>query len=69
MDSFCWNIRGFNNSVKRRWFRKWLKLNQPIFGGLIETHVYPDNATAIINRVFPGWSFEGNYEYSDLGKI
>lgn len=69
MDCFCWNIRGFNNSVKRRWFRKWLKLHQPLFGSLSETHVCPEKAQYIINRVFPGWSFDCNYEFSDLGKI
>lgn len=69
MDIFCWNVRGFNDSIKRRSFRKWLKLNQPLFGGLVETHVSPSKSQNIVSRVFPGWFFEGNYDYSDLGKI
>lgn len=69
MDIFCWNVRGFNDPIKRRSFRKWLKLNQPLFGGLVETHVSPLKAQSVISRVFPGWLFEGNYEFSDLGKI
>ncbi|XP_013601510.1 PREDICTED: uncharacterized protein LOC106308956 [Brassica oleracea var. oleracea] len=69
MDIFCWNVRGFNDKTKRRGFRKWLRLNKPIFGGLLETHVGPPKAASLINRVFPGWHFECNYEFSDLGKI
>ncbi|KAL0889621.1 hypothetical protein Bca101_013604 [Brassica carinata] len=69
MDIFCWNIRGFNDSVKRRGFRKWFKKNKPIFGGLVETHVQPEKATTIVNRSLPGWSFENNYAFSNLGKI
>ena len=69
MDIFCWNIRGFNDSVKRRGFRKWFKKHKPIFGGLIETHVQPAKASTIVSRTLPGWSFANNYEFSDLGKI
>lgn len=69
MDIFCWNVRGFNDKTKRCGFRKWLRLNKPIFGGLFETHVGPPKAASLINRVFPGWHFECNYEFSDLGKI
>ena len=69
MDTFCWNIRGINDKIKRRGVRKWLKKNQPLFGGLVETHVNPDKASSIISRVFPGWRYECNYEFSDLGKI
>ena len=69
MDLFCWNIRGFNDSVKRRGFRKWIRKNNPIFGGLVETHVQPNNASSIINRTLPGWSSDFNYEFSELGKI
>ncbi|KAF8116054.1 hypothetical protein N665_0023s0032 [Sinapis alba] len=69
MDIFCWNIRGFNDKIKRRGVRKWLKKNQPLFGGLVETHVNPLKASTIINIVFPGWRFECKYEFSDLGKV
>ena len=69
MDIFCWNIRGFNCKTKRRGVRKWLKLQKPIFGGLIETHVSSVNAPKIINGDFPGWRYDCNYEFSELGKI
>ena len=69
MDIFCWNIRGFNCKTKRRGVRKWLKLQKPIFGGLIETHVSSVNAPKIINGIFPGWRYDCNYEFSELGKI
>ena len=69
MDIFCWNIRGINNSVKRRVFRKWIRKHNPIFGCLVETHVQKDKSVAISNNILPGWSLEGNYEFSELGKI
>ncbi|KAJ0261541.1 Reverse transcriptase zinc-binding domain-containing protein [Hirschfeldia incana] len=69
MDIFCWNIRGLNDKIKRRGVRKWLKKHRPLFGGLVETHVDPVKASYIINNVFPGWRFECNYEFSDLGKV
>ncbi|XP_010431573.1 PREDICTED: uncharacterized protein LOC104715904 [Camelina sativa] len=34
-----------------------------------QTHVSQANSQAIVSRVFPCWNFEGNYEFSDLGKI
>lgn len=69
MDIFCWNIRGFNDKIKRRGFRKWMRSNNPIFGGLVETHVSSLKAPSIIGRAFSGWQYECNYEFSDLGKI
>lgn len=66
MDIFCWNISA---KLKRSSFKKWFRLNKPIFGSLIETHVKPDKAQAIVNRSFPGWTFVNNYEFSSLGKI
>lgn len=68
MDIFCWNLRGFNDKLKSS-FRKWMKLNQPLFGSLIETHVKPEKAQMIIKRSFPDWSYATNYEFSVLGKI
>ena len=69
MDIFCWNIRGFNDKIKRRGFKKWLRSNNPIFGGLVETHVNSVKASLLINKAFPGWHFDCNYEFSDLGKV
>lgn len=39
------------------------------FGGIIETHVKQPKCKKLINGVFPGWSFDDNYGFSDLGKI
>ena len=69
MDIFCWNVRGFNDKIKRRGFRKWMRSNNPIFGGLVETHVSSVKAPSIIGRTFSGWRYDCNYEFSDLGKI
>lgn len=54
MDIFCWNIRGFNDKTKRCGFRKCLRLNKPIFGGLLETHVCPSKAASLIAEFSPG---------------
>lgn len=69
IDIFCWNIRGFNIYSHRSGFKKWSKLNRPIFGGLIKTHVKQPKNKKFINDIFSGWSFENNYGYSDLEKI
>ena len=69
MDLFCWNIRGINDSVKRRGFKKWIWKYNSFFGCLIETHVQREKADSIMKSILPGWSLESNYEFSDLGKL
>ena len=69
MDLFCWNIRGINDPVKRRGFRKWMRKNKPIFGSLVETHVQLSKSAKVLDSILPGWSFHGNYDHADLGRI
>lgn len=66
---FCWNIRGLNILSHRSGFKKWSKGCKLIFGGLIETHVKQPKVQKFVNGLLPGWSFENNYGFSDLGKI
>ena len=66
---FCWNVRGFNIISHRSGFKKWIKANKPIFGGVIETHVKQPKDRKFIDALLPGWSFEENYAFSELGKI
>lgn len=66
---FCWNVRGFNKFGHRNGFKKWTKVHKPIFGGLIETHVKRPKMQKFVNELLPGWLFEDNYNFSDLGKI
>ncbi|XP_013617174.1 PREDICTED: uncharacterized protein LOC106323632 [Brassica oleracea var. oleracea] len=68
MDIFCWNVRGINDPVKRRGFRKWIRKYNPIFGCLVESHVQQPNSVPVVN-ILPNWSFDDNYDFSDLGKI
>ncbi|CAD5335072.1 unnamed protein product [Arabidopsis thaliana] len=42
---------------------------KPIFGGVIETHVKQPKNQKFISELLPGWSFEENYSFSELGKI
>ena len=69
MDIFCWNVRGFNDKIKRRGFRKWMRSNNPIFGGLVEKHVSSVKVNSIIGRTFSGWRYDCKYEFSDLGNF
>lgn len=66
---FCWNVRGFNKYGHRDGFKKWIKVNKPIFGGLIKTHVKQSKRKMFVNELLPNWCFEDNYSFSDLGKI
>lgn len=66
---FCWNVRGFNKSSHRSGFIKWFKVNKPVFGGIIETHVKQPKEKKFLTELLPGWSFAENYEFSVLGKI
>lgn len=68
-DIFCWNVRGLNKRSHRTGFKKWVHSNRPFFGSLIETHVQQPKARKFIEALLPGWSFETNYSFSDLGKI
>ncbi|KAL1198665.1 putative ribonuclease H protein [Cardamine amara subsp. amara] len=68
-DIFCWNIRGFNDRVKRRSFKKWFRHNKPIFGSLIETRVKSHKSLKYVQSTFPGWNFADNYEFAELGRI
>lgn len=66
---FCWNVRGFNIASHRCGFRKWLRVNKPIFRGLIETHVKQPKSMRFINELLPGWCLEESYSFSILGRI
>lgn len=59
----------FNIRSHRSGFKKWLKYNKPIFGGIIETHVKQPKSMKFINDILPGWFLEENYGFSELGKI
>lgn len=69
LDIFSWNVRGFNISSHRSGFKKWFKLNQPILGSIIESHVRQPKCSKMISSVLPGWFYETNYDFSELGKI
>lgn len=66
---FCWNVCGFNIFSHRNEFKKWLKVKQPIFRGLIETHIKQPKNKKFINELLLGWSFKENYGLSNLDKI
>lgn len=69
IDTFTWNVRGFNNSVRRRNFRKWFKLSKALFGSVIETRVKEPRSRKILLSSFPGWKYACNYEFAVLGRI
>lgn len=69
IDLFGWNVRGFNKVSHRTGFKKWFKQRRPTFGCLLETHVQRSKQSKFVTSLLPGWGFEGNYEFSELGKI
>ena len=68
-DFFGWNVRGFNMVSHRTGFKKWFKQQRPSFGCILETHVQKKKQKKFITSLLPGWLFDGNYEFSELGKI
>lgn len=68
-DIFCWNMRGLNKLSHRSGLRKWCRKHSPLFGALLETHVKNLKIKNFTSELFPGWSYESNYEFSPLGKI
>lgn len=69
LDTFCWNVRGFNNSIRRSNFRKWFKFSKALFGSIVETWVKEHRSNKIIHSSFPGWNAVSNYEYAVHGRI
>lgn len=68
-DIFCWNVRGFNKQSHRSGFKKWFHSCKPFLGSLIETHVKQQKISKFVNAILPGWLFDNNYAFSELGKI
>lgn len=65
VDIFCWNVRGFNDPIKHRCLRKWIRLNKAHFGTRVQQH----KSIRLLNSSFPNWNFVTNYEHADLGRI
>ena len=68
-DIFCWNVRGLNKFNHRSGLRKWFRKKNPLFGGLLETHVKQPKMQKFVSDIFPGWYSVDNYVFSPLGKI
>ena len=70
MKSFFWNIRGLNGDTRISSVSDWIRLNKPLLGGLLETHVQEENLSGILGTITPGWRYEANYsEEADNGRI
>lgn len=66
---FCWNVRGFNKLSHHSGFKNWIRNKDFLFGSLLETHVQSGKQKKLLNAVLPGWLYDSNYAFSDLGKI
>lgn len=69
MSGFFWNIRGFNKKKKHLVVQKWIREQDFMFGGLLETKVKEGRSERILSTVFQGWSMISNYEYNTRGRI
>lgn len=56
IDTFCWNIRGFNHSIKKS-FKKWLRQNKSSFGSVVETRAKLHKSQKYVQSTFQGWNF------------
>lgn len=62
-------MRDLNKLSHRSGLRNWCRKHSPLFGALLETHVKNLKIKKFTSELFPGWSYESNYEFSPLGKI
>lgn len=69
MKFFSWNVRGFNHSSRQLCVKNLISNNGPLIGGILETRVEEENASGILHSTFPGWNYECNYEFAELGRI
>lgn len=66
---FSWNMRGFNKPRKHWVLKKWIQVEKPLFGCLLETRVQEGNYQEIVTTALPGWKSIANYEHHRLGRI
>lgn len=69
MGSFFWNVRGFNKYIKYFVIEEWVRSNNMSFGCILEIRVKESKAGNILKKVFSGWFYMINYEYSVGGRI
>lgn len=70
MKSFFWNIRGLNGETQKSSVSDWIRLNRPLVGALLETHVQEENLSGILSTITLGWRYEANYsEEAENGRI
>lgn len=61
---FFWNVQGFNKYLKHSVVEDWVRRNNMNFGCILETRVKESKSESILKKVFIGWSYITNYEYS-----
>lgn len=69
MASFFWNVRGLNKTTKHAVVNKWVTDQSILFGCLIETRVKEMKVGKILDGIFAGWNYMGNYEHHRLGRL
>ncbi|CAH2060492.1 unnamed protein product, partial [Thlaspi arvense] len=63
------SVRGLNNQSRQAVLKKWISVNKPFLGGILETHVKEDLDKDILASICPGWRYDSNYSCSDNRRI
>ncbi|GMI83892.1 hypothetical protein HRI_002058500 [Hibiscus trionum] len=69
MTLFTWNVRGFNDPLKRKSVLKVVNSYKVDILCLLETRVKEGNAVDIVNSHFQGWELFNNYEHAVNGRV
>ncbi|GAV57210.1 Exo_endo_phos domain-containing protein, partial [Cephalotus follicularis] len=65
----CWNIRGLNDTSKKKEVRIFVKKNGVAFLGLLETRVRSVNKERVARGLVKGWRCVSNHKESLLGRV
>ncbi|KAK4718894.1 hypothetical protein R3W88_017232 [Solanum pinnatisectum] len=64
-----WNVRGFDQEVKHKEMRLFLRRNKVNMIAIYEHRVREDRVSSIINKIMPSWEWCTNYANNMRGSI
>ncbi|KAK6796674.1 hypothetical protein RDI58_004375 [Solanum bulbocastanum] len=64
-----WNVRGFNKQFKHKELPRVIKKENIVVLAITEHQVTKQKAPGIAKKVFPQWSWYGNYGSNEKGRI
>jgi len=64
-----WNVRGFNQEVKHKELRLFVRRNKVTIIAIFEHRVRKEKVGRIINKIMPGWEWCTNHTNEVRGRI